>query len=216
MGRFIDFVALKAEVPFADAIDALKLKMKFAGNQWRGPCPACGGGMLVITKGVAFHCKLSDEGGDQIALTKHVLGLSTMRDAAFELADRARSTGTSNSKSTSRQVPSRTVPESEREPAPSRPRGEGPKNPSPQPSRQSFDPESFWAKTAYTDEVADLGITEDQAEALGIGFYRGKLYQALRYANGQVAGFSAFANGELKLPSNLLPMSNVVPLQKRA
>ena len=98
-----------------------------------------------------------------------------------------------------------------------RPRGGGSlQAPPPHQSRPAFDPEAFWSKCQFTEEVEDLGISEDEAAALGIGFYRGKLDQALRYSNGQVAGFSSFANGELKLPSTLVPPTNVVPLQKRA
>lgn len=72
-------------------------------------------------------------------------------------------------------------------------------------------------KLEYSPEVEALGISEADAQALGIGFYRGKLYQALRYANGQTAGCSAFANGELKLPAKLLPKAdNITPFRQRA
>lgn len=215
---FIDKELVKEKVSFNDAIELLGLRMPLAGNQFRSACP-CGAGdkrALVITPGTGFYCQGAKTGGDVIKLVMHVRDCS-FTEALRELAEFA---GMDTSTASTSTVPGnrsreRQEPESERgQINPPRPRGGG--QPPPQPTREPFDPEAFWAKTAYTAEVAALGITEDQADALGIGFYRGKLYQALRYANGQVAGFSAFANGELKLPANLLPMSNVVPLQKRA
>lgn len=75
-------------------------------------------------------------------------------------------------------------------------------------SASTFDPAAFAQKLEweYTDEV----------QALGIGFYRGKLYQALRYEDGSCAGYSAIS-GEIKLPTKLLPqVHNVVAFSKRA
>jgi hypothetical protein len=215
---FIDFSVVKEAISFTDAIDYLNLEktMKRAGSAMRGPCPCRRGGDrgLIITPGEGWFCHGASFGGDVIALAKHVLDLPNMREAAFELAERAgihTGTGTSNSKSTSRQVPSRTVPESGREQSPNRPRGA--EKSAPQPSR-GFDPSIFAQKLQYTAEVEALGVSEDDATALGIGFYRGKLYQALRYSNGDVAGYSALANGELKLPASLVPMTNVVALKR--
>ncbi len=60
-----------------------------------------------------------------------------------------------------------------------------------------------------------LGISQDDAKALGIGFYKGRLYQALRYENGQTAGYAAVT--EAKLPAKLLPkLDNVVAFKARA
>ncbi len=208
---FIDKDAVKDAVSFPDTIELLGLRMKLAGNQFRSECP-CGRGddrSLTITPDKGFYCQGAKQGGDQIALVMHVMDVP-FKEALQFLAEHARlgttSTGTSGNRSRERQEP-----ESERgQRNPRQPRG-GADKASPHP----FDPDEFWAKTTYTEEVEALGISEDQAEELRIGFYRGKLYQALRYADGKVAGYSSFANGELKLPSNLLP-SNVVPFQKRA
>jgi len=70
----------------------------------------------------------------------------------------------------------------------------------------------------YTENVEALGITEEQAKALGIGENRGHVYCAMRYESGAIAGFLHLAAGKLVLPKNLLPdqVPNVVPFQKRA
>lgn len=220
MARFVDFGTVKKDITFEAAIALLQLEAVPEGRNgmgnrtWRAYCPACDSDRaLFITEKEGYFCHTEDRGGDVIGLAAHVLSLR-MRDAAVELLDRAgtRSTGTSTVRKSTSQ---RTVPESERVQAkapPARPRGGGHIRSPPQPT--GFDPAAFSAKLQYTDEVAELGISEEDAEALGIGFYRGKLYQALRYENGDIAGFSAFAHGELKLPSTLLPMTNVVALRR--
>lgn len=212
--RFIDFALVKKEVPFADAIELLDLRLKFAGNQWRGPCPACGGGMLVVTQGVAFHCKLSDVGGDQIALTKHILDLSSMRDAAFELAERAGlTTGTSNSKSTRS-----TVPESGRGQRSQTPRGGG--KPPPQPSA-AFDPVRYLAGLDCEHELlSELGADLGKMRSYGIGYssrgtHKGMLaFRVYDPESGDEQFISVDSEGRLHLPATL--KNNVVPLKKRA
>lgn len=198
------------------------------GNKYRGDCPACGTDRtLIVTPGVAYHCHASRDqhkGGDVIGLARHVLGYRTMNEAAFELLDRAgisvSGNCTSTSTRTSKVHSGNKQPESERGNghSTSRPRGGGRSPSPPQPAPEKvFDPDEFWAKTTYSDEVAALGISEEDAEDLRIGFYRGKLYQALRRPNGEIAGYSAFAKGELKFPAKLIPASgNVVPFKQRA
>jgi len=79
-----------------------------------------------------------------------------------------------------------------------------------------FDPSAFAQKLEYSPEVEALGISEENAQALGLGFYRGKLYQSLRYEDGTCAGYSTIS-GDIKLPSKLLPqVHNVVAFPKRA
>jgi hypothetical protein len=45
------------------------------------------------------------------------------------------------------------------------------------------------AKLAFTDEVAELGITEEDAVRLQIGFTRGKVYFPVRNDDGSISGF---------------------------
>lgn len=118
MASFLDFAELKAKVSFSDAIDLLNLRLKLAGNQFRGACPVCknaGDRALVVTPDRGFFCFGVKAGGDVIALAAHVLELGA-KDAAQELAQRA---GIVPVQSTSRTVPSyssreRNPPESER------------------------------------------------------------------------------------------------------
>lgn len=85
-----------------------------------------------------------------------------------------------------------------------------------EPTRAQFDPAAFAEKLEYTEEVSATGLSEEDAKALGVGFYRGKLYQALRYEDGSCAGYSAIS-GEIKLPAKLLPKAdNVVHFKARA
>lgn len=203
MPSFVDFEAVKTTVKIEEAAQALGLKLLKSGVQFRSPCPTCNTGgprALVVTpqKGL-FYCFASQEGGDVISLACHVRNCEP-KDAAMYLAEQfgiSTRTSTGTSTSIARNVPSeRTAPQ----------QSEGAsQRPSP-----VFDPAAFAEKLDYTG----LTITEDEARALGIGNYRGKLYQALRYDNGQVAGFSTLT-GELKLPSKLLPQtSNVVQLKR--
>ena len=88
---FIDFAELKDKLSFGETINLLELGLKRSGNQYRGPCPACGTGgdrALVVTEGKGFFCFAEKKGGDQIALAAHILGIGA-KDAAQELARRA-------------------------------------------------------------------------------------------------------------------------------
>ena len=86
---FVDFAELKTRVSIEQAIQMLGLKLTPAGNQFRGPCPACKAGgdrALVVTpaKGL-FYCFAKKVGGDAIALTAHIRGAS-VKEAAEELS----------------------------------------------------------------------------------------------------------------------------------
>lgn len=114
MGNFLDFQLIKERVLFTDAIELLHLKLKLAGNQFRGPCPACpnsGDRSLVVTPDRGYFCFGEKKGGDVIAFAAHVLGLPA-KDAAQELANRAGlfSTSTVHGDSSRERKP----PESER------------------------------------------------------------------------------------------------------
>jgi hypothetical protein len=77
---------------------------------------------------------------------------------------------------------------------------------------------AFAEKLEFTAEVEALGITEEQAKALGIGVHRAHVYCAMRYENSVTAGFLHIAAGKLILPKNLLPdqARDVVTFPKRA
>lgn len=216
MTKFIDFALVKKEVPFSEAIELLDLRLKFAANQWRGDCPACGtkdGRSLVITADKGFFCHAADIGGDVIGFAKHVLDLSSMRDAAFELADRAGiRTGTSNSKSTGRQV--RTVPESGREKrTPARPRGEVTTA-----SPHQFNPDRYAASLDYEHALLlEAGGDPEKLRSAGIGFcargvHKGRIVVRVTDEDGEVSFVGV--DGTINLPASL--KSTVVPFKKRA
>ena len=87
--KFIDFQNLKQNVKIEDAVTLLGLKIARHGDQMRGACPACktgGDRALVITASKSvFYCFAAGEGGDVIALTAHIKGIS-MKEAAEFLA----------------------------------------------------------------------------------------------------------------------------------
>jgi hypothetical protein len=78
---------------------------------------------------------------------------------------------------------------------------------------KAFDPIAFAAKLAFTDEVAELGISEEDATRLQIGFTRGKVYLPIRNDDGSISGFIGFADGRLKMPPQWI-QTNVVKLKR--
>jgi hypothetical protein len=53
---------------------------------------------------------------------------------------------------------------------------------------------------AVSEEVSELGLSEEDATRLGIGFTRGKVYFPMKDDTGFICGFIGFADGQLKLP----------------
>lgn len=207
---YYDFAAIKRACPIAEVARHLGIVVRpEAGKDTlRGKCPVCedlrsftitpNGGRDGLDICGCFKCEQS---WDAIGLVKEVKGLNRMPDAAKYLIENMGNGTVENS--TVRK--SHAKPESER--------GKRTEKPAP----RSFDPEAFGAKLQYTPEVEALGISEDDAAQLGIGFHRGKLYTALRYPSGTVAGFqSVDANGNVVLPKTLLPDSakNVISLRR--
>ena len=75
MSEYIDFAELKTRFRIEDVFPMLALDLTFSADQWRGECPACGGGgrSLVITKSKQmFYCFTSKKGGDVISLVAHM------------------------------------------------------------------------------------------------------------------------------------------------
>ena len=210
---FIDFAAVKAAVSIEDAVALLSLELTPSGSQLRGPCPVCqrgGDRALVVTpaKGL-FVCFGADRkcGGDQLALVAHISGLS-VREAAEWLAGTVTvqpEPVTSNQLLVSKKRA--TAPQAQQKAATTR-----------ETTRAEFDPVAFLEKLEYTEEVAATGLSEEDANALGVGFYRGKLYQAVRWPNGDIAAFTHPEGSSLKFPKTLVRPreAKVVPIPKRA
>lgn len=202
MPAFIDFQAVKEAVSFTDAISLLGLKLKHAGNQWRGPCPACrsaGERALVVTEGRGYYCWGVKKGGDVIALASHVLDMPA-KAAAQELAERAgiaerNSTGTSTGTSSSRDS--------------SRERG-GERD------DRSLQPLSYLEHDH--DAVHAVGLDPEFCKRHGIGYapkgvVRGSVAIPFRGEDGTLLGYIGVQ--ELTyLPPEFTP--NVVPLKRPA
>jgi DNA primase len=197
MSKFVDFKAIKAAVSIEDAANILKLDLKKSGNQLRGGCPACGNDddrILAVTpsRGL-FYCFDAKTGGDCIALVQHITGLD-VQDAAAYLSPNGE--------------------EAHSSPSPAQ-RQEKSKETSASPSKRevAFDPAAFASKLVFTDEVAALGLTEQDAARLGIGFTRGRVYFPMKDDTGFVCGFIGYADGQLKMPPKWLQQSKVVKLR---
>ena len=76
-----------------------------------------------------------------------------------------------------------------------------------------FDPQAFAGKLTFTDEVAALGISEEDATRPQIGFTRGKVYFPIRNEDGSIAGFVGYADGQIKMSPAWI-RTNVVKLKR--
>jgi len=203
----INYSAIKTAIPIERAAKLLNLEVHQEKTQLRGPCPACQHDdprILALTPGKnLFFCRAAETGGSVIDLAAHILGVK-FHDAAEWLQETMPHTRDDHSApSPARQEP----------PAAAKAKG-GDKTAPP------FDPAAFGAKLTYSDEVAALGYTEEDAERFSIGFYKGNVYRPLRYPNGTISHFEGYdpKTGKIKVPDpkRWLPdvPSNVVKLKR--
>ena len=193
---FVDFAAVKEAVSFNDAISYLDLPLKKAGNQFRGPCPACGTGgdrALVLTEGRGWYCFADKKGGDVISLAAHIQGVGP-KDAAQFLAERA---GIVPVPSTSTVQGKVQVPESEKG------------------SDKALAPLSYLEPEH--DAVIAIGFDPEVAKSLGIGYagkgiMRGTVAVPIRDEHGVLKGYIGIE--EARLPADF--QTNVVPFKKTA
>lgn len=178
--KFIDFHALKQEIKIEDAMPLLGLKVSQFSDQMRGPCPACqtgGDRALVVTasKGV-FYCFAAGEGGDVIALTSHIKGIS-MKDAAAFLADSFSKGADTASVSPAATVPSHSSPKKE---------------------KAGLNPLTYLQPDHPS--VQALSISSETAQIFGAGYapkgiMRGRLAIPLHDANGVLLAYCGRAIG---------------------
>ena len=211
---FIDFAALKAAVTLDQVAELVGLTLKQEGSQFRTACPACkqgGDRAIVLTpaKGL-FYCFSAKKGGDCIGLAAHIMSVGN-NDAANFLVDQLGTDTVIPDKGTGTVSKDR-AKRPEKATAPQKP--EGRKQPAPAP----FDPEKFAANLAYSDEVAALGISEEDATRLGIGWHpkRKKVYFPVRNPDASLSGFiGCDASEKLILPPQWLAgAANVVRLKR--
>jgi hypothetical protein len=180
---FINFAELKASVPIEDAARALRLKLTPDGDGFRSPCPQCKSDnqrAIRITPGKGFYCHSGGQeaSGSVIDLVKHVRGYRTLGEAAQFLMQEfgtVDSTVDSHNSSTICSKRATVPPEQKREPTRHNKR------------ETEFDPEAFRKKLKYTEEVAALGFSEEDAERFDIGLYRGLVYFPVRHRNGSAS-----------------------------
>ena len=216
--KFISFEEVEARADILQLAQMLNLDIKPSGAQFRCACPVHGGDhrQLCISPQVrskrgslgVFFCQREKTGGDRIGLVAHVMEIG-QQDAAFFIADQL-GMETANSET----VTSTTVTSSQ----PTAPQAQQKATNKSGDNRSEFDPLAFLEKLEYSEEVAATGISQEDAKALGVGFYRGKLYQAVRWPNGDIAAFTHPDGATLKFPKTLVRprKADVVPLQKRA
>jgi DNA primase len=195
-----DFQLIKEQVTIEAAAQFLNLELRSQGAALRGACLACktgGDRALVVTpsKGL-FYCFSAGIGGDLITLWGHIEKCSPA-DSGRQIADTfgVGNGGTSAPVRTSAPVHS---PKADRSPNEKR-----------EPTRQ-FDPNDYLSKLTYSEELEALGISEADAQALGIGFvntglHRGRIAIALRWPSGEIAGFGSVEGGTIKLPNKFIP-----------
>ena len=193
MSKYIDFSELKKTVSIEQAADFLGLELKQSQHQLRGACPTCNSGreraLAITPEKQLFYCFASETGGDCIKLVAHIKGIK-QQEAAQELAEHF-------DRKVQATVPQRT--ESRKQPA------------------STFDPEAFGKRLVYTNEVSALGINEEDAVRLGIGFHpqRKMVYLPIRNVDGSIAGFIGCQPGsQLKMPPQWLHQTNVVRLRR--
>jgi DNA primase len=170
---YVDFAALKQSVAIETIVPMLGLDMKQAGEQLRGPCPACRSGgkrALVVTPAKsAFYCFGGHTGGDVISLAAHIRQCSMKDAAAFLAGDSGAADAASPSRSGS------TVPEE-------RPKGDA----------------RILQPLAYLEPdhaaVAALGLSAETCAAFGAGYapkgiMRGRLAIPVRDLGGNLIAY---------------------------
>jgi hypothetical protein len=196
----LDFTDIKARVSLEQVATLVGLKMKRSGSQLRCECPVHGGDdrTLVVTPNKGWYCFQEKKGGDCIALYAHVRECNNY-DAASAIAEHFRlNSPAPEVKAKSAQL----NPKSGSEPLP---------------SGRDFDADAFAGKLQYSPEVEALGLSEDDAARIGVGWHpqRKALYLGFRNPDGSWSGWMKFADGELIMPPQWLS-TNVVPMKRRA
>lgn len=211
MPGFIDFKELAERVGVEQVADNHRIVVKQSGKELRGFCIACNGddprSLCLYPETNSFRCFSAGISGDSIALHAHLNGWA-MYAAAKDLANMFPDGGRAT-------APQKT--EVRKQPNPPKLPEDIAKN-----MAADFDPAVFASKLTYSDEVAALGITEDDAERLSIGFcsrgyLRGRICFPVRHTNGQIAGFIGIGtDGSVKVPKQWLEPANIVQFKRPA
>jgi DNA primase len=195
---FVDFAELKTRVSVEQAMQMLGLKLTLHGSQYRGACPICqtgGDRALIVTPAKSlFYCFAKKTGGDAIALTAHIRGIS-VKEAAEQL-DRAFGTVQNSTSTVSKnRATAPRAPEAKKQPA--------------------FDPEAYASRldTSHAS-LAPLGLSAETLKAWKAGYSnsgtnRGRLAIALHDRDGKILGFAGRSLSDeqpaLTIPNGINP-----------
>ena len=205
MPEKLDFKSIATDTDILDV--AALFNITFSKDN-RASCPGCTGthdrNLELLPETNSFRCYTGTPkpgnkylAGDCIALYAHLRGYNGMYKAALELRDHFSASATAERKTAT---------------PPQKPEGRTEKS---QPA-PSFDPAAFAAQLQYTDEVAALGLSKEDAQRFRVGVHRGKLYVPICPEDVAPPAWMECHDGELKLPSKWLAPSNVVPLKRPA
>lgn len=202
MGFKVDFKKIAEDIDVADVARLLGVQLT---KDNRAPCCDNDRSLQLFPDTNSFRCHAAGISGDCISLYAHVKGYQGMYKAAKELAEHFQTAKAAEPRPT----------------APQKPEGR-PAQAQPAPSSKAapFDAEAYAAKLAYTDEVAQLGIAEEDAAKLSIGFastglLRGRIAFPIRTESGSIAGFVGIgADGSVKCPKTWQYSTNVVKLRR--
>ncbi len=214
MPAFLPFKEIAQNIDVEQVATLLNLKLKRSNKELRAACPACGSdderSLALMPETNSFRCYAAQLSGDCISLYAHLEGCGNYA-AAKALQEHflgARAAPATAPQAASRETTRPTKP---------------PKEINSDKLGQTFDADAFAAKLTYTDEVAELGIAQEDAERLRIGYctkglMKGRVCIPVRTESGEISGFMGYAaDGDpvLKLPQTWLP-AKVVQLRKRA
>ena len=198
---YYDFEKIKRDVPIERSLIYLKLKFTKDDNGWRVDCPKCGGDRSIAINPVknVYFCHEAGTGGDVLSFVSHLLDVGVKDAAKFLLEHSAKP----EAKKT---VPPKTEKAAK---APELAKSE----------TSGFQPLSHLV--FENDLVQDLGISAEDAEALGIGYtsrglLKGHVCVPVRLADGTLAGYVGIHAGKVPEKWHGLKPTNVIPLKKRA
>jgi DNA primase len=207
VGQYLDFKAIAESVDVEQVAKHIGLMLKRSQKELRACCPACNTdderSLALYPETNSFRCFAASLSGDSISLYAHLTGTGNYA-AAKALQEQF------GAASAARTAPATAPQKTERGTAKAQPASKN--------VERAFDPLAYLAKLTYTDEVAELGITELDASRLGIGFastglLRGRVAFPIRNEDGTIAGFIGVNGTDVKVPQSWIK-SNVVKLKR--
>lgn len=203
-----DFKHIKERVSIDKVAHMLGLTLRKSGAQMRGACPNCKSGgdraLAITVERGSYYCFAERKGGDCIALTGHILGI-TPRDAGVHIAKHFGLDSSSTAPS----------------PRPAQASAS---------SRQDAQASAGMQPLDYLDPLHEaveaLGITPVTADLVGIGHapkgtMAGRVLIPIRLPTGELIGYCGIKlhdEVQFKFPENLQDRAEgkVVPLRRKA